>query len=303
MPLRIAITGSTGMVGKAICAYFQEQGCEISPLLRPSTKGAPSSEKSIPWDSQKGWIDLPQLEGCDVLIHLAGANISARRWTPKYKKLIYDSRVESTKLLQKSILNLKNPPKVWFCASAVGIYGHHSPQEILDESSPLGQDFLAQVCRDWEAASVLNRDDIRVINLRFGMILEKSGGALAKMLPVFRLGLGGPIGNGCQMISWVALKEIPLIVEHIINNEKLSGPINVVSPEAVSNREFTKVLGGVLKRPAVLPVPALAIKLIFSEMGKSLLLNGAKVFPQRLMDSGYFFKYSNIQFALEKIVS
>lgn len=300
--MKYAVTGSTGLVGRHLTAALARRGADVTRITRPATDKT-GLDKTIEWDIQNKRINFAQLEGFDTIIHLAGANISDRRWTKSYKKLIYDSRIDSTKFLTQSILQLENPPQLVITASAMGYYGARNPEEELTEDSPPGEGFLAEVCKDWEAAAQpLNDAGIRVVHLRFGVILAKEGGALAKMLPVFKTGLGGPIGSGRQIMSWISVKEIPDIIAHIIANRHLSGPVNVVSPHPVSNLEFTKTLGSVLGRPAFLPVPPFVLRLMLGDMADELLINGAKIFPDRLHSSGYIFQHAHLKQVLADLL-
>jgi len=299
--MRIAITGATGMIGRKLVAFFLQGGHELTVITRRSSNQMPQTA-TVVWDPELPFIDVGALEGFDVVIHLAGTNVG-EKWTPEHKKSILESRVNSTKLLCKSLEKVKLKPKLLICASAVGFYGNHPPSDVLDENSPLGQGFLAEVCFQWEkAANPAIRADIRVVFMRLGVVLSKEGGALKKMWKPFQLGLGGVLGNGQQMMSWVALDEIPSVVDFLIRNDTMTGPVNVVSPNAVSNAEFTRTLGEVIGRPTFLPVPAFAIRMLFGEMGQGLLLEGAHIKPQRLQDSGYQFKFADLKLALEKAV-
>lgn len=285
--MRIAITGASGLIGTATAAYFQARGHAITRVSR-----------------QRGRLNLDpaSFEGQDVVIHLAGANIAGRRWNRRYKKLLYSSRIETTTRLCKVLAHMISPPQLLLCASATGIYGHIEPPAYVDESIFVGDGFLSKLCVDWEHSTHLAEEiGIRVVHMRFGIVLSPKGGALAKMLPVFRFGLGGRLGSGRQMMSWIALDEVPSAMEHVINTPDLSGAVNFVAPRAVSNAEFTRVLAKALRRPAFLPVPAPAIKLLFGEMGKELLLSGANVIPKRLSESGYVFRYADLETALSKM--
>ena len=249
----------------------------------------------IVWDPALNYIEIEQLEGFDVIIHLAGANVG-EYWSPEYKKSILESRVQSTKLLCESLARLVSKPKLLISASAIGFYGNHPPEEVLDENSPSGTGFLADVCRQWEEETdACSQAGIRVVRMRLGVVLSKAGGALAKMWLPFQCGIGGVLGNGQQMMSWIALDEIPFVVDHLIKNDQIAGAVNVVSPQAVSNAEFTKILGQVMHRPTILPVPGFAIRLLFGEMGQSLLLEGAHVVPRRLQESGYQFRFADLK--------
>ena len=298
MPLKIAISGSSGQIGQAVMAFFKSQGHFVTRIVRqtPSTN---SHDALVFWDMAKKEIDCSGLEGHDVVIHLAGASIAGHRWTKTYKELIYSSRVESTQFLCEALSRLRYPPRILFSASAIGYYGSRDANDLLDESAKPGDDFLAGVCVDWEKASQqAAANNIRVIHMRFGPVLGPREGVLAKMLVPFKLGLGGIIGTGRQMFSWIVLDEIPRIISHLIDSAVISGPINFVSPDPVSNFEFTKVLGKALKRPTVFPLPAAIVRILFGEMGDSLLLGGARIFPGRLLESGYQFRYPDLKEAL-----
>lgn len=297
--MRIALTGATGFIGSAIARYLSFQDHSVIQITRRESLTSPY----IAWDPIRGLIEAEKLENLDAVIHLAGANIS-ERWTPAYKKMIASSRIEGTRLLCQSLAKLHQKPRILICASAIGFYGNHEPDKILTESSPSGEGFLPEVCRQWEDETRYAKEaGIRVVNIRLGVVLGKSGGAMAKMLPIFNLGLGGVLGSGKQMMSWIALLEIPYIIEHLIKHESISGPVNVVSPNPVSNREFTKTLGNLIKRPAFLPVPSFGIKALFAEMGETLLLEGARVIPERLQKSGYQFRYPMLKSALESVLN
>ena len=299
--MKFAVTGSTGMIGSAVREWLRQRGHQVNRLVRPQSSS--HEPQDIPWDFEKKTIALDRLEGHDVVAHFAGANIADRRWTPRYKKLIYDSRVEGTRFLAESVTKLRRPPKLFLSASAVGYYGDHPERTPIDEAGDVGKGFLAEVCRDWElAAKSAQQHGIRVVPMRFGMVLDTRGGALAKMLPVFQWGLGGPIGSGKQMISWIALWEIPQIVYYLSQQDKVNGPVNVVAQQAVTNQTFAKTLGHILSRPAVLPFPKAAVSLVFGEMGRELLLNGATVVPQRLQELGNKFAYPDLKSALTSIL-
>ncbi len=286
------------MVGSHLVKWFSREGHRITRIVRhPAFPVA--SPGVVPWDIERGTMDRENLEGQDVVVHLAGANISGRRWSPEYKQLIGESRVQGTQVLCRNLIRLKHPPQILFSASAIGYYGNRSPSERLDESCSKGEGFLSDVCEQWEKASQEAQNfGIRVVSMRFGIILSRSGGALAKMIPIFRLGLGGRLGSGQQIMSWVALEETPHIILHLLDCE-IAGPVNVVSPQSVSNREFTALLSRVLKRPAVFPVPEFLISFLLGEMGRELLLSGAKVVPGVLERSGYRFRYPDLESLIE----
>lgn len=298
MPLKIAITGTSGFIGTHLMEHFSKEGHHVTPIVRPSTP-LKSNRKVIRWNIDYRQIDLENLEGHDAVIHLAGCNLAQKRWTEEYKKAIEESRVKGTNLLSSALAQLKKPPKVLLCASAVGFYGNADLADKKDEQSPKGIGFLADVCDQWEkAASPAQTAGIRVVHMRLGMVLSKKGGALEKMLPIFKLGLGGKIGAGRQIISWIALDEISSAVLFVINTETISGPVNFTAPGAVSNEEFTHLLGEALRRPVNFNVPSFFARAIFGEMADSLLLNGDWVVPKRLLDSGYRFSYPDLRATL-----
>jgi len=299
--LHIAITGATGMIGRKLTAFLRPQGHQITVITRRASFSQPQTSVII-WDPALNYIKIEQLEGFDVIIHLTGSNVG-EYWSPEHKKNILESRVQSTRLLCESISRVVSKPKLLISASAIGFYGNHPPEKVLDEESPLGEGFLADVCRQWEEqTNILSQTGIRVVRMRLGVVLSKTGGALSKMWLPFQLGIGGVLGNGRQMMSWVALDEIPYVIDHLIKTDKISGAVNVISPQAVSNAQFTKILGQVMRRPAVLPVPAFAIRLLFGEMGQKLLLEGAHVLPRRLQESGYQFHFADLKEVLKKEV-
>ena len=239
----------------------------------------------------------------DAVVHLAGENIASGRWNAARKAAIRDSRVNGTRFLCDALAGLARPPKTLVCASAVGYYGDRG-EERLTEESPPGTGFLAEVCREWEAASApAARKGIRVVALRIGMVLSPKGGALARMLPLFRAGLGGVIGGGRQYVSWVALDDLPGIILHALQRDDLRGPVNAVAPRPVTNREFTEALGKVLSRPTPLPVPAFALRLaVGGEMADALLLSSARGIPRRLEETGYRFRFAELSAALRHLL-
>ncbi len=248
-------------------------------------------------------MDGSPLEGTDVVIHLSGENLAEGRWTAAKKKRIRDSRICSTSLLSRTLAKLQQRPKVMICASGTGIYGNRG-DEILTEDSSAGTGFIADVCREWEAAAApAAAVGIRVIHMRLGIALARGGGALTKMLTPFRLGLGGAIGNGRQFMGWIAIEDVVGAVMHLIDKSQLAGPVNFVAPQAVTNREFSKTLGSVLHRPAILPLPAMAARLVFGEMAQELLLASERAEPRRLLTDGFVFQYQQLRGALEHAVS
>ena len=299
--MKIAIGGSTGMVGSSLVSFLTTGGHEVARLYR-SGPSLDDGTTNIVWNPANGTIDAPALEGVDAIVHLGGHNIAHRRWTDGMKRLIRDSRVNSTTLLAKTLAGLTNPPKVLVCASAIGFYGDRG-QEVMNEESEPGPTFLSETCRDWEESTAAARDvGIRVVNLRIGVVLSPQGGALKKMLLPFKMGGGGVVGDGRQWMSWVCLDELPQIILHAIQTASLSGPVNATSPGTVDNREFTKTLGRVLNRPTIIPLPAFIVKLALGEMGKELLLGSTKTVPNRLQASGYEFAFPELEPALRHLL-
>ena len=299
MPLKIVMTGSTGLIGEKTVRFLKDKGHKVVRLLRQNSHHE-LKDTCLFWDIAKGEIDRQGLEGQDVVIHLAGENISDRRWSAKFKKKIYASRVDGTAFLVKTLIGLNKPPRILLSASAVGIYGAKAGDQALNEQAPLGNDFLAQLCRNWEAATKpAEEKGIRVVHMRFGVVFAQEGGMLKKILPVFKMGLGGNIGPGQQVMSWIASDEIPLVMNYLINSSELSGPVNVTSPEPVANAQFTKAFAAAIGRSAFIPLPAFMVKIIFGEMGETLLLGSQKAVPQRLLESGYIFQYPSLEAALK----
>lgn len=299
--MRVAISGASGLIGRTLKEHFLKNAHEVSEISRH--RGIFNNQDTILWNLKEETIDAQALEDHDIIVHLAGADISAQKWTKAYKKEILQSRVSSTKTLVHAIKDLSKRPKIVFTASAVGFYGNHDPFVPLNEHSSCGTNFLAQVCHEWENASAdLILYGIRLIHMRFGVVLSNRGGALTKMLPVFYCGLGGRLGSGGQKMSWIAIDEIPAIIDYIIAHDQISGPVNFVAPNPVTNKQFTKTLGKVLFRPTILPVPAFVIRSLFGQMGKELLLEGAHVTPKVLLDTGYQFQYPDLEKALRKVL-
>lgn len=296
--MHIVVTGSRGLVGSALVPFLTTGGHRVSRLVRSS----PAGDGEILWDPAGGVRDLSRLEGVDGVVHLAGENIGARRWTPPQKAEIRRSRVEGTHRLCGSLAGLRRPPKVLVSASAIGFYGDRG-NAILNEESLAGNDFLAQVCREWEAATEpAGRAGIRVVHLRLGVVLSPAGGALKKMLLPFRLGAGGRLGTGEQFMSWIALDDAIGAIHQALVTESLQGPVNAVAPAPVTNAEFTRTLARVLRRPAVFPMPGFAARLAFGEMADALLLASQRVAPSRLEASGYRFRYPELEGALRHLL-
>lgn len=296
--MKILLSGSHGLIGSALLKSPSGQKQNFIRLVRKKPV-QPSSE--IFWDPKNRILDPASLEGFDAVIHLAGENI-AGRWSAEKKRRVRESRVKGTQFLTEALSKLEKPPSVVLCASAAGFYGDRG-EEILTEESPAGTGFLADLCREWEAAAdPARKKGIRVIHLRLGIVLSQEGGALGKMLLPFKLGLGGVLGSGRQYISWIALEDVVQAIFHILYHENLKGPVNAVSPQPVTNREFTKTLGKVLGRPTFLSIPAFAAKLVFGEMAEEALLASERVNPKRLVDSGFEFKHPQLEGALRTLL-
>lgn len=292
---RVALSGASGLVGRAVRAELEASEYRVIPLVRDPRRAGTGA--SVLWSVERGVFEPTRLEGVKAVVHLAGENIAGRRWTPLQKKRIRESRVEGTRALCASLASLKKKPEVLVAASAIGIYGHG--QRAVDETAKHGDDFLALVCRDWEeACAEAVAAGIRVVNLRIGVVLSPEGGALGKMLLPFKFGAGGRLGSGNQWMSWIHVDDAAGAVRHCIEDDAYRGPVNAVAPNPVTNAEFTKTLGKVLRRPTVLPMPAFAARLAFGEMADSILLNGQRVLPKRLEAEGYPFEHGTLESAL-----
>ena len=295
--MKVAVTGSSGLIGSSLVSFLSEKSVTVSKILRENTK-----DDDISWKPEDGDWDSAFTGGVDGIVHLAGENIASGKWTRKKKEKIRNSRIEGTTRLCEHILKLPTPPSVLVCASAIGYYGNRGV-EFLNEGSPRGSGFLPDVCLGWEEATEsVSKAGIRVVNVRFGIALSKDGGALAKMMTPFKIGMGGKIGSGTQYMSWIAMDDVTSAIYHTLITESLKGPVNVTAPNPVTNKEFTNTLGEVLKRPAVVPIPAFAAKLAFGEMANDLLLASTKVAPKRLSDSGYKFQYPELENALKHVL-
>lgn len=300
--MRIAITGSTGLIGSALTAQLTAAGHAITRIVRDATPA--SDGPTVRWDPSQRTIDAAGLEDHDAVIHLAGVNIAASRWTDEFIREIRASRVDSTALLSETLASLRRPPRVLVSASAAGYYGHVEAPATVDETAPPGDGILADLTQAWEHATAPAASaGVRVVNPRIGMVVSPKGGALAKMLPIFRGGLGGRVGPGTQMVSWMALEEIAPAVLHVIDTESLAGPVNFVTPSPVSNAEMARVLGRVLHRPALMAMPAFAARLAFGRMADELLLSGAAIVPARLLDTGYTFRWPEFEPALRHMLA
>ena len=295
--MRIAITGSRGLIGSAIAADLAAAGHTIVRMVRAAPR-----ESEVRWDPAAP-CDLSALEGIDAVIHLAGENVGAGHWTAARREAIRASRVEGTRNLAAGLARLRAPPRVLLAASAIGWYGDRGDAPV-DESAPAGASFFGRLVAEWEAELAPARAaGIRAVAMRFGVVLARDGGALAKMLTPFRLGLGGPLGSGRQVMSWIALDDVVAAVRFLLAADGVDGPVNLTAPGAVTNREFAATLGRVLRRPAILPAPAFALRLLLGrDMADELLLGGARVVPARLLAAGFRFGHPDLEPALRRIL-
>jgi uncharacterized protein len=292
---RFLVSGASGLVGAALVPFLTTGGHGVARLTRhPKVAGS----GDVHWNPDAGILDAHALRGIDAVVHLAGENIAGARWTRDVKQRIRESRVRGTHLLSRTLAQMERPPAVLVSASAVGFYGDRGQQAVDEDDGP-GEGFLASVCQDWEEATRPAREaGIRVVHLRFGVVLSAGGGALAKLLTPFRLGLGGRLGDGRQAMSWIALDDLLAAILHSAMTEDLAGPVNAVAPQPTTNADFTAALGEALHRPALVPLPAFAVRAAFGEMADEMLLGGARVEPARLATSGFAFRYPNLAAAL-----
>ena len=296
--MKIVISGASGLIGTQLVAKLSQSGHEVIRLVRRSPKAG-----EIQWNPKSGTLDAAALEGADAVIHLSGAGIGDKRWSTSYRKEILDSRTDTTALLAKTIASLTRKPSVFLSGSAIGIYGARNDEQ-LTEVSTHGIGFLAEVCEQWEAAAKPAVDaGVRTVYLRTGIVLSPKGGALKKLLPLFKLGVGGKFGNGKQWQSWISIDDEIGAIEHLLT-ANVSGAVNLTAPNPVTNAEFTKVLASVLKRPAIVPVPTFAPKIVLGgELADALLFTGQRVIPAALNASGYSFKHSTLESALRSLLS
>lgn len=300
--MRFVITGATGMIARQLTEALAREGQTLTLLARKPFPTDRSHKISL-WNPDLGEINASDLERQDVVIHLAGKNIAAGHWSQGRKRTILESRVQSTELLCQTLAGLRHPPHTLLSASAVGYYGNHPAEEVIDETGAPGEGFMASVCVQWEdATKTAEAAGIRVVHLRTGIVISPSGGVLARMLPIFRLGVGGKIGSGKQVVSWIALEELPSALSHIITHPTLSGAVNLVSPNPVTNADFARLLAKALTRPAFFPVPSFGAKLAFGEMAEELLLAGAWVVPRKLIDSGYHYSFPDLAGVFAKML-
>ena len=298
--MKVLISGGSGLVGGALTGALRADGHTVRYLVRPGGKAAPGD---VQWNPLSALVDVPAMEGFDAVVNLNGASIADGRWTSKRKTILRDSRVDSTRVLVDALSHLKQPPRVFVCASATGYYGNRG-DEVLTETSGYGNDFLAILCRAWEGeAARASSSGIRTVIARFGIVLSAEGGALSRMLTPFRLGAGGRLGSGRQWMSWIALEDAVKVLRAAIDDARWNGALNLVSPEPVRNSDFTRVLASVLHRPAICPAPAFALRLALGEMADALLLSSQRVLPECLRQYGYAFRYENLEAALHAVLA
>jgi len=300
--MRIAMTGASGMIGSELRARLAARGDEVVSLVR--RRPGPADTSALYWNPTAGEIDAEGLAsvGADAVVHLAGENVGAGRWNAARKNAILQSRVTGTELLSRTLAAIRPAPKVLVAASAIGFYADRG-DELLTEASEAGRGYLSDVCTQWEAATAAASDaGIRTVNLRIGVVLSTRGGALTRMLTPFRLGLGGVVGNGSQYVSWITLADVCRTIEHCLASDRMSGAVNAVAPHPSTNREMTRALGAVLRRPTIFPLPAFAVAALFGEMGRELLLASTRVTPERLLSDGFRFEHDRIDAALAALI-
>ena len=297
--MRILLAGSSGLIGSELLPFLRAAGHSVTRLVR---RPAHPEAKEVAWDPAEGNLDPAALEGHDAVVNLSGENLGEGRWTVARKAQIVKSRLKSTNLLATTLATLTHRPRVLISASAVGVYGNRG-DETLTEASTLGSGFLANLCRDWEAAcQPATEKGIRVVHLRSGVVLSPDGGALKKMLTPFKMGVGGVVGGGRQYMSWIVLDDLLTVILFALEHDDLRGPVNAAAPNPVTNHEFTKTLGRVLGRPTLFPVPAFAARLAFGEMAEEMLLSSARVLPAKLQSAGFTFQFPHLELALRHVL-
>ncbi|MEZ5170287.1 MAG: TIGR01777 family oxidoreductase [Acidimicrobiia bacterium] len=304
--MEVAVTGSTGLIGSALVSSLLEAGHRVLRVVRPDTgHSADRDTDTVPWDVESGVIDAGALEGLDAVVHLVGAPIGDKRWTPKRKALLLRSRTESTRLLARALASLGDPPATLISGSAIGVYGaHRGDDELTEESDTRDDDFLAALCARWEESAEPAREaGIRVAHLRTGLVMARHGGVLARQLLPFKLGVGGRVGPGDQWLSWISLPDQVAAIRHILVSDGISGAVNATAPRPVRQKDFAATLGAVLRRPTFLPTPLWPLRLVLtSEMVDSTLLAGQRVVPARLEDAGFSFTHPDLESALRAVL-
>ena len=302
--MKVAVTGATGLVGGALSQNLIQAGHQVVVLARNPKKAQDKipQVEAVAWDATSGIFPGQALEGLDAVVHLAGEPLAAGRWTSRRKTMIVESRVAGTRNLVEAISRCQNPPRVLVNASAIGYYGS-SEDQLFEEMSPPGQDFLSELCQQWESeARRASESGVRVVLARSGFILSTEGGALPRMLPPFKLCVGGPLGSGKQWMSWIHIKDEVEAIRYAIEKEEIEGPLNLTAPNPVTNADFTSALALALRRPAFFRVPGFVLRLMFGEMAQTLLLSGQRVVPRNLEKSGYRFHFSELSKALDDLL-
>jgi hypothetical protein len=295
---RVVVTGSSGLVGRALVSSLEAAGHAVTRLVRRS----PASEGEVRWDPSTQTVDLQGLEGVDAVVHLAGESLAAGRWTAERKKRLRSSRVDATRFLSENLAQVASPPRVLISASAVGYYGNRGDERLTETSGP-GRGFLAELAQAWEAATAAaSARGIRVVWLRTAIVLSPSGGALARLIPIFRLGLGGPLADGRSWWSWIAIDDLIEIIRFVLDRDDLTGPVNAASPEPVRNETFTRVLATALRRPAFFRVPSLVLRLAFGEMADEMLLTSTRIEPAVLREAGFRFRFPELGAMLRQAI-
>ncbi len=287
--MRIAVTGSTGLIGTALVRSLRADGHEVRRLVRRPA----NSREEVTWDPKRQYVDAAGLAGCEAVVHLAGAGIGDHRWTQTYKREIRDSRVLGTAAIAEAVASLDAPPKVFVCGSAIGFYGD-TGERAVDEQAPPGEGFLPSVCVEWEeAAAPAQEAGVRTVFARTGLVVAREGGAWGRLFPLFRAGLGGRLGSGRQYMSCIAMHDQIAALRHLIDTQSLSGPVNLTAPRPVTNRELTEAMGRVLKRPTLFTIPAPALRLALGELSSDVL-GSQRVLPRQLEESGFVFAFPEI---------
>jgi uncharacterized protein (TIGR01777 family) len=295
--MKIALSGSHGFIGSNLKDFLKNQGHEVYPLVRTQAQ-----QDEIYWNPDEKVIESEKLEGLDAVIHLAGENIFQGRWTEENKEKIRSSRAQGTTFLSETLMSLQHPPRTFLHASAIGYYGDRGPDTLTEVSLP-GGGFLADVCRGWEDATApIKNHGIRIVTMRFGVVMSPKGGILKEMLFPFKMCLGGVIGSGRQYMSWIALEDLMSAIQFALEQREMKGPLNFTAPNPVTNREFTKTLGAILNRPTILPLPSFLARLFFGEMADELMLSSTRAVPKRLLQAGFTFKYPMLEDALEAMI-
>ncbi len=302
--MKLAVTGATGLVGGALCQNLLQAGHQVVALARNPEKAREKlpTVEAVAWDATSGHPPIEALEGSDAVVHLAGESIAAGRWTSQRKRMIRESRVAGTRNLVEGLSHCQNPPKVLVSGSAIGYYGTHG-DGLLEETNHPGNDFLAELCQQWENEAKRATDSgVRVVLVRSGLILAREGGALPRMLPPFKMCVGGPLASGTQWMSWIHIKDELEAIRYAIEHDEIEGPLNLTAPNPVTNEEFSRTLARVLRRPAFFRVPGFVLRLLLGEMAETLLLKGQRVLPKKLEQSGYQFSFSNLSRAFEDLL-